>query len=87
MNFFCLINKKFQASHGFEDPDPKFEYPYSIQSRIESFKRPSEIYDKATQIVDPDYGLDNFDLVTPNEHLHNSEVRIFLLFISYSIKK
>jgi hypothetical protein len=85
--FFINKYKKIQASHGFEDPDPKFEYPYSIQSRIDSFKRPSEIYDKATQIVDPDYGLENFDLVTPNEHLHNSEVRIFLLLISYILLK
>lgn len=26
-------------------------------------------------IVDAENGLENFDLITPNEHLHNSEVR------------
>jgi hypothetical protein len=26
-------------------------------------------------IVDPEHGMQNFDLVTANEHLHHSEVR------------
>ena len=63
-----------KASQGFEDTDPKFEWPFSIQSRIDSFKRPSEIYEKMPIVVDPDNGIENFDLITPNEHLHNSEV-------------
>ena len=71
MNKKKNINK---ASQGYEDTDPKFEWPSSIQSRIDTFKRPSEIYDKMPQVVDADNGIENFDLIAPNEHLHNSEV-------------
>lgn len=64
--------------HGFEDPDPKFEWPPSIHSRIDLFKRPCELFaDKLAQIcvVDAENGgLENFDLIGPNEHLHSSEV-------------
>jgi hypothetical protein len=59
--------------HGFEDTDPKFEWPFSIHSRIDSFKRPSELFDKQPCIVDQENGMENFDLITPNEHLFNSE--------------
>lgn len=65
-------------SHGFEDPDPKFDWPLSIQSKIDTYKRPSEIFEKTPVIVDADNGLENFDLITPNEHLHISEVMNFL---------
>ena len=63
-----------QGSHGFEDPDPKFDWPCGIQSRIDAFKRPSDLFEKQPVIVDTEAGMENFDLVTPNEHLHNSEV-------------
>lgn len=62
-----------QVSHGFEDPDPKFDYPASIAQRIDCFKRPSEIFDKPPFVVD-DNNIDSFDLITPNEHLHSNEV-------------
>lgn len=68
-----------KVSHGFEDPDPKFDWPPSIQTRIDSYKRPSDLFpDKSAQIVivDVENGLDHFDLITPNEHLHTSEVLI-----------
>jgi hypothetical protein len=67
-----------QASHGFEDPDPKFDLPYSLNSRIENWKRPGDIFEKVC-VVDMDNGLENFDLMTPNEHLHSSEtIRWFI---------
>ena len=68
----CLFLK---AVHGFEDPDPKFDLPFSVSSRIDSWKRPIEIFEKTPVIVDVDNGLENFDLIAPNEHLHNSEVK------------
>jgi len=63
----------FKASHGFEDPDPKFDLPHNLNSRIDSWKRPSDIFEKIV-VVDSDNGLENFDLMSPNEHLHGSEV-------------
>ena len=62
------------VSHGFEDTDPKFEYPFSLQARIDGYKRPSELFDKTPPVVvDADDGLESFDLIAPNEHLHSSE--------------
>ena len=63
------------GTHGFEDSDPKFEYPNGIHIRTDTFKRPSELFDKLPFIVDTENGLENFDLITPNEHLHNNEVK------------
>ncbi len=65
--------------HGFEDPDPKFDYPNGIHIRTESFKRPTELFDKQPFIIDTEIGLENFDLITPNEHLHNNEVKFFFI--------
>ena len=63
-----------KTSHGFEDSDPKSDWPQSILSRIDGYKRPSELYEKNPIIVDQENGLESFDLLSPNEHLHNSEV-------------
>ncbi|CAF3367996.1 unnamed protein product [Rotaria sp. Silwood1] len=61
------------SAHGFEDPEGKVELPPSF--KVEQWKRPIEflVADKSPVIVDPDVGIQNFDLVTPNEHLHHSE--------------
>jgi hypothetical protein len=87
MNLFNKIKNIIskQTSHGFEDPDPKFDWPYSIQSRIDGYKRPSEVFEKQPVIVDTDNGLENFDLITPNEHLHNSEVFFLQIFLSSKV--
>ncbi|CAF4085833.1 unnamed protein product [Rotaria sp. Silwood2] len=60
-------------AHGFEDPEGKVELPPSL--KVEQWKRPIEFLavDKSPVVVDPDVGIQNFDLVTPNEHLHHSE--------------
>ncbi|CAF0778069.1 unnamed protein product [Brachionus calyciflorus] len=73
------------VTHGFEDPDPKFEWPLSIQTRIDSYKRPSDIFEKTPVIVDLDSGLENFDLITPNEHLHNSETLRWIISQIHSL--
>ncbi|CAF3372079.1 unnamed protein product [Rotaria sp. Silwood1] len=61
------------SAHGFEDPEGKVELPPSF--KVEQWKRPIEflVADKSPVIVDPDVGIQNLDLVTPNEHLHHSE--------------
>ncbi|CAF1182417.1 unnamed protein product [Rotaria sordida] len=61
------------GTHGFEDPEGKVELPPTL--KVDQWKRPIDFLpsDKAPVIVDPDLGMLNFDLVTPNEHLHYSE--------------
>ncbi|CAF4088818.1 unnamed protein product [Rotaria sp. Silwood2] len=61
------------GTHGFEDPEGKVELPPTI--KVDQWKRPIDFLpsDKSPVVVDPDHGMQNFDLVTPNEHLHYSE--------------
>lgn len=61
------------GTHGFEDPDGKVELPPSL--KIEQWKRPIDFLpaDKLPVIVDTEQGMQNFDLVTSNEHLHYNE--------------
>ncbi|CAF0997935.1 unnamed protein product [Didymodactylos carnosus] len=60
------------GTHGFEDPEGKIELPPSL--KVEHWKRPVDVMgEKTPVIVEPDLGMQNFDLVTPNEHLHYSE--------------
>ncbi|CAM2703017.1 unnamed protein product [Rotaria socialis] len=71
------IDIKINAStgtHAFEDPEGKIELPPSL--KIEQWKRPSEFLttDKSPVVVDTDIGIQSFDLVKPNQHLHHSEI-------------
>ncbi|CAM4739728.1 unnamed protein product [Rotaria magnacalcarata] len=61
------------GTHGFEDPEGKVELPPTF--KVDQWKRPVDFLppDKLPVIVDPDLGMQNFDLVTSNEHLHYSE--------------
>ncbi|CAF1130028.1 unnamed protein product [Rotaria sp. Silwood1] len=61
------------STHGFEDPEGKIELPPTL--KVDQWKRPIDILpsDKPPVVVDSDLGMQNFDLVTPNEHLHYSE--------------
>ncbi|CAF4983674.1 unnamed protein product, partial [Rotaria socialis] len=45
----------------------------------EQWKRPSEFLttDKSPVVVDTDIGIQSFDLVKPNQHLHHSEVNFY----------
>jgi hypothetical protein len=56
-----------------------------LQSRVDSWKRPADLFEKGPIVVDPDVGLDNFDLLTPNEHLHHCEVIIYQNKIHHKI--
>ena len=60
------------VSHGFEDPEPRAEWPWAIGARVESFRRPSELFERTPVVVDESQ-MDAFDLVSPNEHLHTNE--------------
>jgi hypothetical protein len=42
------------------------------------------LFEKTPIIVDQENGLENFDLLSPNEHLHNSEV-ICMSFYIYNL--
>ncbi|UJR30270.1 hypothetical protein I4U23_017808 [Adineta vaga] len=58
------------GTHGFEDPEGKIELPPTL--KVDQWKRPVDFLppDRPPVIVDVDQGMQNFDLVTPNEHLH-----------------
>lgn len=56
----------------FEDPDGKIEMPPSIT--VDMWKRPNEMSVKENLMVVDLNCLNTFDLVTANEHLHDSEV-------------
>ncbi|CAF0738248.1 unnamed protein product [Adineta steineri] len=60
-------------ANAFEDPEGKVELPPS--SKVEQWKRPIEFLpsEKPPLIVDPTFGIQNFDLITSNEHLHHNE--------------
>ncbi|CAF1269415.1 unnamed protein product [Adineta ricciae] len=61
------------STNGFDDPEGKVELPPLLQA--EQWKRPNEFLpsDKTPVVVDPDLGLQNFDLITSNEHLHYNQ--------------
>ncbi|KAK6170744.1 hypothetical protein SNE40_019059 [Patella caerulea] len=65
------------AQHFFDDPDGKVEMPQTI--KVDHWKRPHDyIIDKAPVIIDNE-GQSTFDLITPNEHLHDSELLRYII--------
>ncbi|CAE1312319.1 unnamed protein product [Acanthosepion pharaonis] len=63
---------KSPVSPHFDDPDGKIEMPPSMT--VDSWKRPSEMSVNKNLVVVDLNCLNTFDLVTANEHLHDSEV-------------
>ncbi|XP_064627067.1 androglobin-like isoform X5 [Lineus longissimus] len=61
-----------QVQHFFEDPDGKVIVPNSL--KVTHWKRPQDfILEKVPTVVDPD-GMNGFDLLSANEHIHDSEL-------------
>ncbi|BFZ09751.1 hypothetical protein BsWGS_12792 [Bradybaena similaris] len=60
-----------QQTHGFfDDPEGKIELPPSL--KVDTWKRPGEFV-RAPVVVDADTISKGFDIITTNEHLHESE--------------
>ncbi|ESO89380.1 hypothetical protein LOTGIDRAFT_229226 [Lottia gigantea] len=65
------------AQHFFDDPEGKVEMPSSL--KVDHWKRPYDfIVDKAPVIVADDHTT-SFDLISSNEHLHDSELVRFII--------
>ncbi|XP_052808177.1 androglobin-like isoform X3 [Mya arenaria] len=65
------------VSHSFDDPEGKIEMPAGV--KVDHWKRPQEyITEKTPVVVDPD-GMSSFDLITNNEHLHESELMRYII--------
>ncbi|XP_067675678.1 androglobin-like isoform X1 [Haliotis asinina] len=66
------------AQHLFDDPDGKIEMPPSL--KVDHWKRPHEfIADKILTVVDQEQIANGFDLISPNEHLHESELMRYII--------
>ncbi|XP_046325515.2 androglobin-like isoform X6 [Haliotis rufescens] len=66
------------AQHLFDDPDGKIEMPPSL--KVDHWKRPHEfIADKILNVVDQEQIVNGFDLISPNEHLHESELMRYII--------
>ncbi|XP_076467316.1 androglobin-like isoform X4 [Babylonia areolata] len=64
--------------HFFEDPDGKLEMPASL--RVDHWKRPQDfITEKTPVVVDMDNMANDFDLISCNEHLHESELLRYII--------
>ncbi|XP_025099309.1 androglobin-like isoform X4 [Pomacea canaliculata] len=64
--------------HFFEDPDGRLEVPSSL--RVDHWKRPQDfLIDKMPVVVDVDSMCNDFDLVSNNEHLHESELMRYII--------
>ncbi|XP_041351984.1 androglobin-like isoform X2 [Gigantopelta aegis] len=64
--------------HYFDDPDGKIEMPSSL--KVNHWKRPQEYFlEKTPVIFDLDQLSSGFDLVTNNEHLHESELMRYII--------
>ncbi|XP_053396619.1 androglobin-like isoform X26 [Mercenaria mercenaria] len=65
------------VSHSFDDPEGKIEMPPGM--RVDHWKRPQDyITEKTPVIIDPD-GMTSYDLITNNEHLHESELMRYII--------
>ncbi|KAL4233261.1 hypothetical protein ACF0H5_007945 [Mactra antiquata] len=65
------------VSHSFDDPEGKIEMPSGM--KVDHWKRPQDyITEKTPVVVDPD-GMSSFDLITCNEHLHESELMRYII--------
>ncbi|KAK7107723.1 hypothetical protein V1264_015593 [Littorina saxatilis] len=64
--------------HFFEDPDGKLELPSSL--RVDHWKRPQDFITENTPVVvDTENMANDFDLISSNEHLHESELVRFTI--------
>uniref|UniRef100_A0A0L8HBT7 Calpain catalytic domain-containing protein n=1 Tax=Octopus bimaculoides TaxID=37653 RepID=A0A0L8HBT7_OCTBM len=63
---------KSPVTQYFEDPEGKIELPPSL--KVDHWKRPHEILSDKIPVIVENNSLNMFDLVTNNEHLHESEV-------------
>ncbi|CAI9740823.1 androglobin-like [Octopus vulgaris] len=63
---------KSPVTQYFEDPEGKIELPPSL--KVDHWKRPHEILIDKIPVIVENNSLNTFDLVTNNEHLHESEV-------------
>ncbi|XP_060593126.1 androglobin-like isoform X19 [Ruditapes philippinarum] len=65
------------VSHSFDDPEGKIEMPPGM--RVDHWKRPQDyITEKTPVVIDPD-GMSSFNLITNNEHLHESELMRYII--------
>ncbi|KAJ8315589.1 hypothetical protein KUTeg_007739 [Tegillarca granosa] len=66
------------AVQAYDDIEGKIDMPPSL--RVVQWKRPSDfITEKTPVVVDPDHGMNGFDLINCNEHLHDSELMRFII--------
>ncbi|CAG5118945.1 unnamed protein product, partial [Candidula unifasciata] len=67
-----LKSPTLQQSHNyFDDPEGKTELPPSL--KVDTWRRPGEFMIKAPVVLETDSILKGFDLISANEHLHESE--------------
>ncbi|CAH1799230.1 unnamed protein product [Owenia fusiformis] len=61
------------VQHYFDDPEGKIDLPSSL--KVDTWKRPTDfIEEKTPTVVDIDGCANGFDLVSSNEHIHDSEL-------------
>ncbi|XP_070569023.1 androglobin-like isoform X9 [Ptychodera flava] len=65
--------KSPNLQHFFDDPEGRIEMPPSLKQRVDHWKRPQDfILDKTPVVFDEN--VTDFDLMTANEHIHDSEL-------------